>query len=319
MSVPSVHTIAGPFGVISLCVATSPEVQALSHRALRLYLVLLARHNAKRDGWAWSLTALANDTGIGRKHVPDALQQVAQAGLVEIEPGGGRASTHYRCILPPSLRVVPTVGASTSVQSPRQGLQQSPRRGLVKALEVTPAVPTAGTPVVPTAGTTRQRSYNDETEDPPYPHSEQHRAEPSDPPSPPASRGEQKGSPSGFELPERMRGAKLPPGSRMRHAVKPEPSHELPFEYEPEEPPASLQLPIDLPSTSRGDLVRQLARDIGVRPREARRMLNRQEAIDASPEPAPPLRVRRQHIEELRSMGWLTPEQEAYCQGRIDE
>ena len=116
-----------------------------------------------------------------------------------------------------------------------------------------------------------------------------------------------------------MRGAKLPPGSRMRHAVKPEPSHELPFEYEPEEPTSSLQLPIDLPSTSRGDLVRQLARDIGVRPREARRMLNRQEAIDASPEPAPPLRVRRQHIEELRSMGWLTPEQEAYCQGRIDE
>ena len=293
MSAPSVHTSTGPFGVIPLSVATSPEVQALSHRALRLYLVLLARHNAKRDGWAWSLTALANDTGIRRKHVPEALQQIAQAGLVQIEPGGGRASTHYRCLLPPSLRVVHTAGTSTPVQSPRQGLQQSPRQGLVKAPEGTPAVPTAGTPVVPTAGTTRQRSYTDVTEEPPYPHSEQNRPEPSNPPSPPASRGGQEAT--RFPLPERMRGVQRPAGAWQHRVERPAP--EMPFAR--------------TETACAADLVRQVARDLGVRPREARKHLERQEAAAVERErterhgPAPTLTVDDEIMREMRELyGW---------------
>lgn len=293
MSATSIHTIAGPFGVVPLCVAISPEVQALSHRALRLYLVLLARHNAKRDGWAWSLTALANDTGIARNKVHYAIHELSDAGLVEVEAGGGRASTHYRCLVPPSLRLVPNSGTTHDSLVPTAGTSPDP------------LVPNSGTAAVPTAGTTRQRSYNDETEDPPYPHSEQHRAEPSDPPSPPASRGEQKGSPSGFELPERMRGAKLPPGSRFARPTAPAPAQV-----------AAPVLAAELPSASRGDLVRQLARDIGVRPREARRMLEREDAIAASPAPPPPLQVDAAALDELRALGWLTPEQEAAASRR---
>lgn len=312
MSAPSVHTLAGTFGVVQLAVATCPEVQALSHRALRLYLVLLARHNAKRDGWAWSLTALANDTGIDRKKVPEALKALSAAGLVDVESGGGRASTHYRLIVPPSLRVVPTAGTSTPVQSPRRGLQQSPRRGLVSAIEGTPAVPTAGTPVVPTAGTTRQRIYNDGTEDPPYPHSEQNRAQEVNPPSPPASRGEQREPADAggqterprFELPARMRGASLPPGSRMgMRSSTPAPV------------PTSAPKKIPPPQT-RGEAIRKLADMMGVRPREARRALERQEAIEAAPPPPPPLKVDASHLEELRALGWLTEEQQRELMGR---
>jgi len=264
MSAPSIHTLSSTFGVIPLAVATCAEVQALSHRALRVYLVLLARHNAKRDGWAWSLTALANDTGIVRKKVPEAIQQIAQAGLVEIEAGGGRSSTHYRLLVPPSLRVVPTAGTSTPVQSPKRGLLQSPRRGLVEAPERTPAVPTAGTPVVPTAGTTRQRSYTDDTEEPPYPHSE---PDPVNPPSPPASRGEQNepsfSEGSKFALPERYNKVKRPPGP-WQHKQAPAPAPEVPVARTETASPA--------------DLIRQVARDLGVRPREAKKHMARQEA-----------------------------------------
>lgn len=293
MSAASIHTLAGPFGVIPLSVATSSEVQALSHRALRLYLVLLARHNAKRDGWAWSLTALANDTGIRRKHVPEAIQQIAQAGLVEVEAGGGRASTHYRCLVPPSLRVVPTAGTSTPVQSPRQGLQQSPQQGLVNEPAGTAVVPTAGTPVVPTAGTTRQRSYTDVTEEPPYPHSEQNRPEPSNPPSPPASRGGQDAS--RFPLPERMRGVQRPAGAWQHRAAVPAP-----------------EVPVPRTETAcAADLIKQVARDLGVRPREARKHLERQGAAAEERErterhgPPPKLTVDEEILREMREMyGW---------------
>lgn len=264
MSAPSVHTMGGPFGGVPVAVATCAEVQALPHRALRVYLVLLARHNAKRDGWAWSLTALANDTGIARKKVPEAIHQLAEAGLVEVRSGGGMASTHYRLLVPPSLRVVPAVGTSTDVQSPPWGLP--PTAGGTRV------VPAVGTGVVPAVGTTRQRSYTDGTEDPPYPHSDAPTEE--DPPSPPASRGEQ--------------------------AV--EPSEE---DEEPE---------------TRGDLVRQLARDMGIRPREARRIVERREQIELDTRPPPPpLKVKQSHLEELRALGWLTPEQEAACAGHLVE
>lgn len=290
MSAASVHTSTGPFGVIPLSVATSPEVQALSHRALRLYLVLLARHNAKRDGWAWSLTALANDTGIRRKHVPEAIQQIAQAGLVEVEAGGGRASTHYRCLVPPSLRVVPTAGTSTPVQSPRQGLQQSPQQGLVNEPAGTAVVPTAGTPVVPTAGTTRQRSHTDVTEEPPYPHSETKQV---NPPSPPASRGGQDAS--RFPLPERMRGVQRPAGAWQHRASKPAP-----------------EVPVPRTETaSPADLIRKVASDLGVRPREARKHLERQDAHAAEREreerhgPAATLTVDEEILREMRELyGW---------------
>lgn len=299
MSVPSVHTSSGPFGVIPLSVATSPEVQGLSHRAIRLYLVLLARHNAKRDGWAWSLTALANDTGILRKHVPEAIQQIAQAGLVEIESGGGRASTHYRCTMPPSLRLVPTAGTATPVQSPRRGLQQSPRQGLVNAPEGTAVVPTAGTTVVPTAGTTRQRRDNDGTLEPPYPHSDT-RTEEGNPPSPPASRGEHEGAPPRFELPARMRGAKRPDGFwRLREEAA---------QAQPVAPAPERELP---PMPTRGDAVRQLARDLGVRPREARKMIEREEIIASRPEvpaPVPVVMTDDMARELMRDFGWSAGE-----------
>ena len=297
MTAPSIHTLSSTFGVVPLAVATCAEVQALSHRALRVYLVLLARHNAKRDGWAWSLTALANDTGIVRKKVPEAIQQIAQAGLVEIEAGGGRVSTHYRLLVPPSLRVVPTAGTSTPVQSPKRGLQQSPQRGLVEAQSGTPAVPTAGTPVVPTAGTTRQRSYTDVTEEPPYPHSEPDQV---NPPSPPASRGGQNepsfSGGSKFPLPERYSKVKRPPGP-WQNRQAPAPAPEVPVARTGTASPA--------------DLIRQVARHLGVRPREARKHLERQGAAAEERErterhgPAPTLTVDDEILREMHELyGW---------------
>ena len=293
MKPSSVHTSTGPFGVIPLSVATSPEVQALSHRALRLYLVLLARHNAKRDGWAWSLTALANDTGIARNKVHYAIQQLADVGLVEVESGGGRASTHYRCLIPPSQRVVPTAGTRTDVLDPSAGTSVVPTSGTSHSLAGNAAVPTAGTPVVPTAGTTRQRSHTDVTEEPPYPHSEQNRAEPSNPPSPPASRGEQEAS--RFPLPERMRGVQRPAGAWQHRVAKPAP-----------------EVPVPRTETAcAADLIKQVARDLGVRPREARKHLERQDAHAAEREreerhgPAATLTVDEETLREMRELyGW---------------
>ncbi len=322
MTAPSIHTLSSTFGVIPLAVATCAEVQALSHRALRVYLVLLARHNAKRDGWAWSLTALANDTGVARNKVHYAIQQIEEAGLVEVNSGGGRASTHYRLLVPPSLRVVPTAGTSTPVQFPKRALVEEPvvpTAGTSEAHAGNAAVPTAGTPVVPTAGTTRQRSYTDVTEEPPYPHSEQIRAQEGNPPSPPASRGEQirssvEGESQEYRLPEAMlRRTRAPKQAglrdRLRQDVVPDPPEVIPpdpVEYEGE--------------LTRGDLVRQVARDLGVRPREARRIVERREIISAQDvEPPPPLMVERQHIEEMRALGWLMPGMEEACAGRIIE
>lgn len=290
MSAASVHTSTGPFGVIPLSVATSPEVQALSHRALRLYLVLLARHNAKRDGWAWSLTALANDTGIARNKVHYAIQQLADVGLVEVESGGGRASTHYRCLIPPSQRVVPTAGTRTDVLDPNAGTSVVPTAGTSPSHAGNAAVPTAGTPVVPTAGTTRQRSYTDVTEEPPYPHSEPKQV---NPPSPPASRGGQEAS--RFPLPERMRDVKRPAGAWQHRASKPA----------PEVPVARTE------TASPADLIRKVASDLGVRPREARKHLERQDAHAAEREreerhgPAATLTVDEEILREMRELyGW---------------
>ena len=267
MSAPSIHTLSSTFGVVPLAVATCAEVQALSHRALRVYLVLLARHNAKRDGWAWSLTALANDTGVARNKVHYAIQQIEEAGLVEVKSGGGRASTHYRLLVPPSLRVVPTAGTSTPVQFPKRALVEEsvvPTAGTSQSHAGNAAVPTAGTPVVPTAGTARQRSYTDVTEEPPYPHSE---PEPGNPPSPPASRGGQNepsfSEGSKFALPERYNKVKRPPGP-WQHKQAPAPAPEVAVARTETASPA--------------DLIRQVARDLGVRPREARKHLARQEA-----------------------------------------
>ena len=297
MTAPSIHTLSSTFGVVPLAVATCAEVQALSHRALRVYLVLLARHNAKRDGWAWSLTALANDTGVARNKVHYAIQQIEEAGLVQVNSGGGRASTHYRLLVPPSLRVVPTAGTSTPVQSPKRGLLQSPQRGLVEAQSGTPAVPTAGTPVVPTAGTTRQRSYTDVTEEPPYPHSE---PEPVNPPSPPASRGGQNepsfSQGSKFPLPERYNKVQRPSGP-WQHKQTPAPA--------PEVPVARTE------TASAADLIRQVARDLGVRPREAKKHLERQEASAVERErterhgPPPKLTVDDEILREMTELyGW---------------
>ena len=226
-------------------VASCNEVHALTHRALRVYLVLLARHNAKLDGWSWSMAGLARDTGIHRDHIPDAVRRLEAHGLVEVRRGVGLTCTHYRMLVPPSLR---REGATVAPTPQREGAKLAPMEGATVA-------PTVGATVAPTL----QRSYNEETEDPPYPHNE------GNPPSPPASRGGQ--------------------------AV--EPSEE---DEEPE---------------TRGDRVRQLARDMGIRPREARRIVERQEhiAADTRPKP-PPLLVDMSMLAEMRARGWLSSEQE---------
>ena len=316
----SIGLLGGAFGVVPVQLAACEEVQALPLRALRVYLVLLSRYNAKRDGWSWGMAALARDTGIARDHIPEAVKRLEAGGLVEVTRGAGQTASHYRLTIPASVELqgegaksVPTLDEGGGQIGPHppggRGLNRSPRWGLNRSPPSHETVPREGAKSVPTVGAksvpSLHRDYTEGTEDPPYPHSEQHRAEPSDPPSPPASRGEQKESPSGFELPERMRGAKLPPGSRFARPTAPAPAQVT-----------APVLPAELPTASRGDLVRQLARDIGVRPREARRMLEREEAVAASSAPPPPLEVQADHLAELRALGWLTPEQEAAASRR---
>lgn len=225
MKIASIHTLGGGFGALPVAVASCAEVHTLTHRALRVYLVLLARHNAKLDGWSWSMAGLARDTGIHRDHIPAAVRRLEADGLVEVRRGVGLTCTHYRMLVPPSLRregatVAPTVGA--------------------------------------TAAPTLQRSYTDETEDPPYPHTE------GNPPSPPASRGEQAVEPSEEEQ-----------------------------------------------EATRGDRIRELARNMGIRPREARRIVERREAIEEDRRPKPaPLLVDMSMLAEMRARGWLSTEQE---------
>ena len=308
----SIGLLGGAFGVVPVQLAACEEVQALPLRALRVYLVLLSRYNAKRDGWSWGMAALARDTGIARDHIPEAVKRLEAGGLVEVTRGAGQTASHYRLTIPASVELqgegaksVPTLDEGGGQIGPHppggRGLNRSPQRGPNRSPPSHEAVPREGAKSVPPL----HRDYTEGTEDPPYPHSEQNRAERSDPPSPPASRGEQKGSPSGFELPERMRGAKLPPGSRFARPTAPAPAQVT-----------APVLPAELPTASRGDLVRQLARDIGVRPREARRMLEREDAIAASPAPPPPLQVDAAALDELRALGWLTPEQEAAASRR---
>ena len=316
----SIGLLGGAFGIVPIQLAACEEVQALPLRALRVYLVLLSRYNAKRDGWSWGMAALARDTGIARDHIPEAVKRLEAGGLVEVTRGAGQTASHYRLTIPASVELqgegaksVPTLDEGGGQIGPHptvgRGLNRSPQRGPNRSPPSHEAVPREGAKSVPREGAESvpplHRDYTEGTEDPPYPHNEQNRAEPSDPPSPPASRGEQKGSPSGFELPERMRGGKLPPGSRFaRPTARAHAQVTAPV------------LPAELPTASRGDLVRQLARDIGVRPREARRMLEREEAVAASPAPPPPLELDPAVLEEMRTMGWLTPEQEAAASRR---
>lgn len=313
----SISLLGGAFGVVPVQLAACDEVQALPLRALRVYLVLLSRYNAKRDGWSWGMAALARDTGIARDHIPEAVKRLEAAGLVEVTRGVGLVASHYRLTIPASVELqgegaksVPTPEEGGGQIGPHphggRGPNQSPRWGLNQSPSSTEPVPRVGAKSVPTVGAESvpplHRDHTEGTEDPPYPHSEREEV---NPPSPPASRGEQKGSPSRFELPERMRGAKLPPGSRFARPMAPA-----------QVAAPGMALPAELPEASRGDLVRQLARDIGVRPREARRMLEREEAIAASPAPPPPLQVDAAALEELRALGWLTPEQEAAASRR---
>jgi hypothetical protein len=298
MSAPSVHTSTGPFGVIPLSVATSVEVQALSHRALRLYLVLLARHNAKRDGWSWSMAGLARDTGIHRDHIPDAVRRLESAGLVEVHRGAGLTCTHYRLLIPPSLRregatVAPTHLGEGATVAPTVGAKSAPSPAKVTH----ESAPTEGATVAPgegaTVAPTLQRIYTEPTTEPPYPHSDQNRPEPSNPPSPPASRGGQEAS--RFPLPERMRDVKRPAGAWQHRASKPAP-----------------EVPIARTETAcAADLVRQVARDLGVRPREARKHLERQDAAAVERErterhgPAPTLTVDEEILREMKELyGW---------------
>lgn len=268
MSAASVHTSTGPFGVIPLSVATSPEVQALSHRALRLYLVLLARHNAKRDGWAWSMAGLARDTGIHRDHIPATVRRLEADGLVEVHRGVGLTCTHYRLLVPPSLRgegatVAPTHLGEGATVAPTVGAMVAPSH-----LKVThETAPTEGATVAPwegaTVAPTLQRIYTEPTTEPPYPHSEPNTV---NPPSPPASRGEQEAS--RFPLPERMRGVQRPAGAWQHRVAKPAP-----------------EVPVPRTETAcAADLIKQVARDLGVRPREARKHLERQDAHAAERE-----------------------------------
>ena len=286
---PPITDCPGGFGSIPLAVATCDEVAALSLRALRLYMVLLARYNTKREGWAWSLTALARDTRIRRDKVPQALAELEGAGLVESTKGTPYAPTFYRLTLPQSLRK--DVGVVPNLGLPNPGL---PNPG-------TRVVPNLGTRVVPKLGTTRQEIYKRGTRD-----------DLRNPPSPPASRGElseaaeavgETGRPN-FELPARMRGASLPPGSRMGVRA-------------PTPAPVPTSAPVELPPPeTRAEAIRKLAGMMGMRPREARRAIERQEAIEAAPSAPPPLKVDASHLEELRALGWLTEEQERELMGR---
>jgi hypothetical protein len=91
------------YGIIPLRVACCDELREVGERALRVWLVLACRANDKRGGWAWSITALCNDTGIDRRNLQRAVAKLQEYGLIVKEPGGGRASTFYRLTAPPSI------------------------------------------------------------------------------------------------------------------------------------------------------------------------------------------------------------------------
>ena len=91
------------YGIIPLRVACCDELREVGERALRVWLVLACRANDKRGGWAWSITALCNDTGIDRRNLQRAVSKLQEYGLIVKEPGGGRVSTFYRLTAPPSI------------------------------------------------------------------------------------------------------------------------------------------------------------------------------------------------------------------------
>lgn len=255
----SISTLTGAFGVVPVALATCDEVQALPLRALRVYLVLLSRFNAKRDGWSWSKAAFARDTGVHRDHIGEVIKRLEASGLLAVERGHGLVSSHYRLTVPPSLTVgegaslAPTVGADLAPSPLHATSELAPRVGADLA-------PGVGASLAPTL----HRDHTEVTTEPPYPHSE---PEPVNPPSPPASRGEQNepsfSEGSKFALPERYNKVKRPPGP-WQHKQAPAPAPEVAVARTETASPA--------------DLIRQVARDLGVRPREAKKHLARQEA-----------------------------------------
>jgi hypothetical protein len=310
---PSISTLTGAFGVVPVALATCDEVQELPLRALRVYLVLLSRFNAKRDGWSWSKAAFARDTGVHRDHIGEVIKRLEASGLLAVERGHGLVSSHYRLTVPPSLTVgegaslAPTVGAGLAPSPMHATPELAPRVGADLA-------PRVGASLAPTL----HRDHTEVTTEPPYPHSEQNRAEPKNPLAP-CKQGEPirssvEGESQEYRLPEAMlRRTRAPKQAglreRLRQDVVPDPPEVIPpdpVEYEGE--------------LTRGDLVRQVARDLGVRLREARRIVERREIISAQDvEPPPPLMVERQHLEEMRALGWLMPGMEEACAGRIIE
>ncbi len=259
---PSISTLTGAFGVVPVALATCDEVQSLPLRALRVYLVLLSRFNAKRDGWSWSKAAFARDTGVHRDHIGEVIKRLEASGLLAVERGHGLVSSHYRLTVPPSLTVgegaslAPTVGAGLAPSPLHATSELAPRVGADSA-------PRVGASLAPTL----HRDHTEVTTEPPYPHSEQNRAQEGNPPSPPASRGGQDepsfSEGSKFPLPERYNKVKRPPGP-WQNRQAPAPAPEVPVARTETASPA--------------DLIRQVARDLGVRPREAKKHLARQEA-----------------------------------------
>ncbi len=272
---PSISTLTGAFGVVPVALATCDEVQELPLRALRVYLVLLSRFNAKRDGWSWSKAAFARDTGVHRDHIGEVIKRLEASGLLAVERGHGLVSSHYRLTVPPSL----TVGEGASL-APTVGADLAPR---------------VGASLAPTL----HRDHTEVTTEPPYPHSEQNRAEPKNPLAP-CKQGEPIRSSvsegSRFALPERYNQVKRPPGP-WQHKQAPAPA--------PEVSAARTE------TASPADLIRQVARDLGVRPREARKHLERQEAGAVERErterhgPAPTLTVDDEILREMHELyGW---------------
>ena len=283
---PSISTLTGAFGVVPVALATCDEVQALPLRALRVYLVLLSRFNAKRDGWTWSQAAFARDTGVHRDHIGEVIKRLEASGLLVVERGHGLVSSHYRLTVPPSL----TVGEGASLAPPvGAGLAPSPLNATYEL------APTEGAGLAPPGGASLapplHRDHTEVTTEPPYPHSEPDQV---NPPSPPASRGGHDAS--RFPLPERMRGVKRPPGP-WQNRQAPAPAPEVPVARTETASPA--------------DLIRQVARDLGVRPREARKHLERQGAAAEERErterhgPAPTLTVDDEILREMHELyGW---------------
>lgn len=186
------------YGIIPLSVATCVELREVGERALRVWLVLACRANDRRGGWAWSITALCNDTGIDRRNLQRAVSRLEEVGLLARERGGGRASTFYRLTIPPSLR-----------EPADKPVERSKKPAAKKA--AAPAADSAAPPAAdsaPTRQATVPAREKDTIQDPPYP---------------PQAGGRKDNAPS------------------------------------------------------RGDRVRELARERGIRPREAARFLEREE------------------------------------------